>query len=74
MSLQTGVWRGSMFRGLPEKVDTGTVSLQIQKQENKSESLLCEVVHTFRCPGPQASSEVAQSLRQSVSTSVPLIF
>lgn len=27
MSLQTGVWRGSMFRGLPEKVDTGIVLL-----------------------------------------------
>lgn len=43
--------------------DTGTVSLQIQKQENKSESLLHEMVRTLQGPGPQASSEESQPLK-----------
>lgn len=43
--------------------DTGIVSLQIQKQDNKSKSLLCEVVYTIHGPSPQASSKVSQFLK-----------
>lgn len=40
--------------------ETGTVSLQIKKQDIKLESVLCEVSHTIHSPGLPASSKVAQ--------------
>lgn len=46
-------------QGTSWRVDTGIVSLQIQKQENKFKSLLCEVVHIIHGPGPQVSSKVS---------------
>lgn len=41
----------------------GSAPLQFQQQENKSQSLLCRVVHMLHSPGPPASSKVSQSLK-----------
>lgn len=56
-------WRVRAFGGTSWGDDTGIVSLQIQKQENKSKLLLCEGVHVIHGRGPQVSSEVSQSLK-----------